>query len=292
MYIPSLVIVGVYFEKRRAFATGISLCGSGIGTFVFPPLCEKLIQMYSWKGATWIVAGVCLNGAVCGALYRPLKMPPKPATETTKSKQITVPNDQESHMEIKAAPYQSRYRTDDEDGNRIGKVLETLSAKNSSTSLSSAPSLHVSISCDGIHNSMESQWFDDQKNTPYYEMTRKGSQNVLICSSDASSIQTSNTTRCRDICEKLKTWSTSVTSSLRNVMDFSLLRHPVVIIHGLACIWLSGKLVCVCGGGGGHDNITGSPELYLLSYRDSSDSNIDLFYQKLISSESFSIKSS
>ncbi|XP_033739165.1 monocarboxylate transporter 14-like [Pecten maximus] len=38
MFTPSIVIINYYFSKRRAFATGIAMCGSGIGTFAFPPL--------------------------------------------------------------------------------------------------------------------------------------------------------------------------------------------------------------------------------------------------------------
>jgi len=40
MYLPSIVMVGYYFDKRRALATGIAVCGSGIGSFVFAPLTE------------------------------------------------------------------------------------------------------------------------------------------------------------------------------------------------------------------------------------------------------------
>ena len=73
MYLPAIVMVGFYFEKRRAFATGVAVCGSGIGTFVFAPLGERLLSIYGWRGAIWIVAGICLNGAVAGALFRALK---------------------------------------------------------------------------------------------------------------------------------------------------------------------------------------------------------------------------
>ena len=73
MYLPAVVMVGYYFDKRRAFATGIAVCGSGIGSFIFAPLGELLISQYGWKGALWIVGGICLNGTVCGALFRPLK---------------------------------------------------------------------------------------------------------------------------------------------------------------------------------------------------------------------------
>lgn len=37
MYLPAIVIVGFYFEQKRALATGLAVCGSGIGTFLFAP---------------------------------------------------------------------------------------------------------------------------------------------------------------------------------------------------------------------------------------------------------------
>ena len=43
MYLPSIVIVGYYFDKKRAFATGLAVCGSGIGTFLFAPLSKMTL---------------------------------------------------------------------------------------------------------------------------------------------------------------------------------------------------------------------------------------------------------
>src|SRR5271170_7524388 len=62
----------MYFEKRRAFATGLAVCGAGIGTFIFSPLTNYLLEEYSWRGTFLIYAGVLLNCCVCGALFRPL----------------------------------------------------------------------------------------------------------------------------------------------------------------------------------------------------------------------------
>ena len=45
MYLPAIVSVGYYFEKKRAFATGLAVCGSGVGTFILPPLIEFLLQV-------------------------------------------------------------------------------------------------------------------------------------------------------------------------------------------------------------------------------------------------------
>lgn len=65
--------VTCYFEKKRSFATGIAVCGSGIGTFIFAPLTEALIQTYSWRGAMLIITAITLNCVIFGALFRPLE---------------------------------------------------------------------------------------------------------------------------------------------------------------------------------------------------------------------------
>lgn len=72
-YVAAVVIVAYYFDKRRSFATGISVCGSGIGTFLFPPLIQYLITHYGWRGCTVLLAGILLNMCVCGALMRDLE---------------------------------------------------------------------------------------------------------------------------------------------------------------------------------------------------------------------------
>ena len=72
MYLPSLVMVGHYFKKKRALATGIAVCGSGVGGFVFAPLSELLLDLYTWRGAMWVLSAICLNGMVAGALFRPI----------------------------------------------------------------------------------------------------------------------------------------------------------------------------------------------------------------------------
>lgn len=71
-YVAAVVIVAYYFDKKRSFATGLSVCGSGIGTFIFAPLTQWLIAEYGWRGTTLILAGLFLNLAVCGAVMRDL----------------------------------------------------------------------------------------------------------------------------------------------------------------------------------------------------------------------------
>nr|XP_021207919.1 monocarboxylate transporter 4 isoform X1 [Bombyx mori] len=76
IYLPSVVAVGYYFEARRSLATGIAVCGSGVGTFGFSPLATALLHEFgTWQGANLLLAGLILNCAIFGALMRPLVYP-------------------------------------------------------------------------------------------------------------------------------------------------------------------------------------------------------------------------
>jgi len=73
IYLPAIVSVSVYFEKKRAFATGIAVCGSGVGTFIMAPVTKGLIQSFGWQGAMLITSGLILNCILFGCLMRPLE---------------------------------------------------------------------------------------------------------------------------------------------------------------------------------------------------------------------------
>jgi hypothetical protein len=87
------VSVTCYFEKKRSLATGIAVCGSGLGTFVFAPLTEYLIVEYGWRGAMLIIAGLVLNCSILGALFRPVPVvrESKPVSRTASACGITNP---------------------------------------------------------------------------------------------------------------------------------------------------------------------------------------------------------
>ncbi|XP_033333700.1 monocarboxylate transporter 9 [Megalopta genalis] len=69
-FVTAVVIVAYYFDKKRSLATGLSGCGSGIGTFICAPLTQYLLDEYGWRGTTLILAGLFLQLAVCGCLMR------------------------------------------------------------------------------------------------------------------------------------------------------------------------------------------------------------------------------
>ncbi|XP_044266124.1 monocarboxylate transporter 5 [Tribolium madens] len=73
IYLPAIVSVTTYFEKKRSLATGIAVCGSGFGTFIFAPIITRLLVEYGWRGAMLIIAGIVLECIVFGSLFRPLE---------------------------------------------------------------------------------------------------------------------------------------------------------------------------------------------------------------------------
>jgi len=54
-YVAAIVVVAYYFEKRRSLATGLAVCGSGIGTFIFAPMTQYLIAEYGYE----FIATIC-----------------------------------------------------------------------------------------------------------------------------------------------------------------------------------------------------------------------------------------
>ncbi|XP_068960730.1 monocarboxylate transporter 14 isoform X1 [Petaurus breviceps papuanus] len=82
VYLPAVVMVGQYFQKRRALAQGLSTTGTGFGTFLMTVLLKYLCSEYGWRSAMFIQGAVSLNLCVCGALMRPL------AADETQSKKI------------------------------------------------------------------------------------------------------------------------------------------------------------------------------------------------------------
>jgi MFS transporter, OFA family, oxalate/formate antiporter len=63
-YVPSLGAVQRWFARRRAFASGLAVAGTGLGTLVMPPLAGWLIAEIGWR-ETYLVLGA--GAAILGA---------------------------------------------------------------------------------------------------------------------------------------------------------------------------------------------------------------------------------
>jgi len=88
MYVPAVVAVGYWFEKRRSLVTGISTCGSGAGTIIFAPLATVLEKNFGWQGCNQILAGLCLFCALYGLTMKPVP--------------LRKPDEEDSMTELKA----------------------------------------------------------------------------------------------------------------------------------------------------------------------------------------------
>ncbi|ELU11768.1 hypothetical protein CAPTEDRAFT_198912 [Capitella teleta] len=71
-YSPSIILIGLYSDKRRSLANGLTVAGSSVGNFVFPPIIHWMLQNFGLQGTLLILAGLMLNICVCAALLRPL----------------------------------------------------------------------------------------------------------------------------------------------------------------------------------------------------------------------------
>ncbi|CAF0784825.1 unnamed protein product [Rotaria sp. Silwood1] len=73
VYLPSVVMVSFYFDKKRAVANGLVTAGTGIGALSFGPLANFLMGKLGWKMGMLIFAGIMLTCIAFGAIMQPLK---------------------------------------------------------------------------------------------------------------------------------------------------------------------------------------------------------------------------
>lgn len=73
IYLPSIVSLGDFFTTKLAFATGIAVCGSGMGAFIFSPLVQWLLIQLDWKYTLLVLSGFILLCSIYGMLMKPIK---------------------------------------------------------------------------------------------------------------------------------------------------------------------------------------------------------------------------
>jgi len=91
IYLPAIVSVSIYFEKKRAFATGIAVCGSGLGTFIMSPVTKGLISYFGWQGAMLVTAGLVLSCILFGCLMRPVPQHQEDPADQEEQEALTIP---------------------------------------------------------------------------------------------------------------------------------------------------------------------------------------------------------
>ncbi|CAI4223734.1 unnamed protein product [Auanema sp. JU1783] len=78
IYLPAIVIVGFYFESKRAVATGIAVAGSGVGTILIPVLSEYCLKEFGLVKTLFVLACLLFSCVFYGVLYKPLTTPAQP----------------------------------------------------------------------------------------------------------------------------------------------------------------------------------------------------------------------
>ena len=73
IYLTSIIIVGYYFESKRALATGIAVCGTGVGSIIVPPLSNHIFTHFdSLTSVIMLFGGMFLSCIIFGCLMKPL----------------------------------------------------------------------------------------------------------------------------------------------------------------------------------------------------------------------------
>ena len=65
-YLPALVMVAYYFDKRRSFATGIATSGSNLGALGLAPLQQVIVDSFGWRNCYRFLSGLALLVSICG----------------------------------------------------------------------------------------------------------------------------------------------------------------------------------------------------------------------------------
>ena len=69
---PTTVLLGFYFRRRRSLANSLVKCGVGVGAVAFPPIVTYLLERYGLRGSLLLMGGVCLNIIAAASLLRPV----------------------------------------------------------------------------------------------------------------------------------------------------------------------------------------------------------------------------
>ncbi|OWA50050.1 putative Monocarboxylate transporter 12 [Hypsibius exemplaris] len=143
IYLPAIVSVTQWFEARRSLATGIAVCGSGLGTVIFGWLAPLLVDEYNWDGALLFIAGIIFNCCVFGALFRPVEYDvvavleptaPEGDEDTADAESLDSPQDELTELKaIEPSPRKQKISTvslgDRVGGNGVLSPISMLSAR-------------------------------------------------------------------------------------------------------------------------------------------------------------------
>ncbi|MDK4717623.1 MFS transporter [Rhizobium sp. CNPSo 4039] len=65
MYIPAISVVQRWFKVRRGLASGLAICGTGLGTLLFPLLASRLVERIGWVETHYVFSLIVI--AICSS---------------------------------------------------------------------------------------------------------------------------------------------------------------------------------------------------------------------------------
>lgn len=108
---PSLIMLGLYFERRRPLANGLAAAGSPVFLSALSPLGQQLLEHFGWRGGFLLLGGLLLHCCACGAVMRP--PPPGPGPRPRRDSADDAPGDAEAErggLRLREAPPGGRPR--------------------------------------------------------------------------------------------------------------------------------------------------------------------------------------
>ena len=66
---PATTVIQTFFVKKRGLANGVSMVGTSIAIFVWPPVIQWLMDEFGWRGALLLKAAMLLHGVPLALLY-------------------------------------------------------------------------------------------------------------------------------------------------------------------------------------------------------------------------------
>lgn len=73
MYLTAVIAVGFYFEKWRALATSVAMCGAGVGGIALPMVLGIILEKNGWRYTYQTVGVISILCIVCGFTFKSIK---------------------------------------------------------------------------------------------------------------------------------------------------------------------------------------------------------------------------
>ena len=100
IHLPATVAVSIYFNKKRAFASGVASCGSGIGTLIMAPIVTLLEKNFGWGYAMMMIGALMLVCVPLGLLFKPLAGDDAESLSVQNKEKGTVVKAKIGHLDI------------------------------------------------------------------------------------------------------------------------------------------------------------------------------------------------